>query len=191
MADGEVVGCAREPVVEGDVQVGRGDLLDDDVVGAGDEDLAAPARALGRGDAGGEVDAAAVGARFPVRRPQPYVEGRVERLDPLEGAAVGEGLGRGHLSGEQPVLEGGEFGGEFRRAGAFAAVRADEGVVRDDDPLVVRIAEHHGAVVAVAAQEGVLPAGGGPRLPGAVDGTGAHGFSFHGFSFHGFSTATP
>ncbi len=57
------------------------------------------------------------------------------------------------------------------------AVRADEGVVGDDHPVAVRVAVHEGAVVAVAAQEGVLPAGGGLGLPGAVDGRGAHGFS--------------
>ena len=44
----------------------------------------------------------------------------------------------------------------------------------DDGAVVDRITEHQGAVVAVAAEEGVLPAGGGPWLPGSVDGRGAH-----------------
>ncbi|MGC0399946.1 hypothetical protein RKD27_002590 [Streptomyces sp. SAI-126] len=101
----------------------------------------------------------------------------VEGLHPLERAAVREALGGVELAGEQPVLERGEFGGEPGRPGVFGAVGADEGVVGDDDPLVLRVAEQEGAVVAVAAEEAVLPAGGRPGLPGAVDGAVGHGRS--------------
>lgn len=171
LADGEVGGCARQPVVQGDVQVETGDPLDDHVVGAGDEDPAGAARAGGGGLAGGEVDGPQVVAARLVRgRSQPYLEGRVEGLDPLQGPVVGEALGGLPLSGQQLVLEGREFGGEFGRTGVFGAVGADQGVVGDDDPVVVRIAERQGAVPAVAAEEGVLPAVGGPVLVGAVHG---------------------
>lgn len=83
------------------------------------------------------------------------------------------------VSGEQTVLQRGEFGGEAGRAGVFGAVGADEGVVGDDDPLVGRIAELEGAVVAVSAEEAVLPACGRFGFPGAVE------------EVHGRSTATP
>ena len=86
------------------------------------------------------------------------------------GPVVGEGLGGGQVAGEQPVLQRGEFAGQLGRPGVFGAVGADQGVVGDDDPLVVGVAEHEGAVPAVAAEEGVLPALGGPVLVGAVHG---------------------
>ncbi|CAM5709590.1 hypothetical protein SVIOM342S_00505 [Streptomyces violaceorubidus] len=181
VADAEPRRGAGEAGVEGQVEgeVRGGDVLDDHVVGAGDEDSAGPAGAGGRGLAGGEVDGAAVGgvgvlgsvARGPV---QTQLEGRVEGAHPAQRAAVGEVLGGAGVPGEQAALEGGEPGGERGRAAVVVAVGADQGVVGDDHPVGVRIAEHQGAVVAVAAQEGVLPAGGGLGLPGAVDGRAAH-----------------
>jgi hypothetical protein len=118
----------------------------------------------------------------PMPKPGGAPGGRMEGLDPLEWPAVGEALCGLEVAREQPVLHVGEFGGQAWRAGVFAAVRADEGVLGDDDTVVVRITEHQGAVVAVATQEGVLPAGGRGGLPGAVHGSGGG---------HDLSTATP
>lgn len=118
MSDGQVARCARELVVEGHFggEAGLGDAVDDDVVGAGDEGLALPGAPHGRADSGGEVDLAAVVlAHLGGRAVQPYLEGGVEGLHPLEFPAVGEGLGGGDVPGQQPVLEQREFVGEGGR----------------------------------------------------------------------------
>ncbi len=64
MTDAQPGRRSRELVVQREVEgeVGGGDVLDDDIVGAGDEDAAAPVRIGGGGRhlAGGEVDGAAV-----------------------------------------------------------------------------------------------------------------------------------
>lgn len=77
------------------------------------------------------------------------------------------------------------------RAGVLAAVGADEGVMVDDDPVVGRISVHHGSVPAVAAEEGVLPAGGGVWLPRAVAARGAGLRTCGGHRVAPRSTATP
>lgn len=188
MSDAQPLGRVRQPVVQGEAEgeVAAGDLLDDHVVGAGDEDAAGAAVVADGGLAGGEVGLTAVAGQvvgaFPVA--QAGLEGRVEGPHPLQLASVGEVLGGGEVTGQQPVLDAGERVGQQGRQPVPAArvvVRADQGVVGDDGPVVVRVAEDEGAVPAVAAQEGVLPAGGGPGLPGAV----------HGPAGHGASTATP
>jgi len=165
-----------------DSEVGPGDVLDHDIVGAGHEHLAAPTVALGADDSGGEVGCAPVRTPLGRRAAQPHPERGMEGLHPQQRPPVGELLPRREVTGQQPVLYLRQLVGERGRAGFGAAVRADQGVVVDDDPVVVRIAEHHGAVAPVAAQEGVLPAGGGGRLPGALHGL-AHGVAS--------STATP
>ncbi|MGX1090941.1 hypothetical protein RKD47_001622 [Streptomyces albogriseolus] len=182
VSDAQVVGRVRQPVVQGEAQgeVAAGDVLDDHVVGAGDEDTAGAAAVAGGGLAGGEVQLAAVAGQAGGLVAQADPEGGVEGPDPLERASVGEVLGGGEVAGEQPVLDVGERVGQQGRQPVPAArvvVRADEGVVGDDGPVVVRVAEDEGAVPAVAAQEGVLPAGGRPGLPGAVHGSGGHGAS--------------
>lgn len=92
----------------------------------------------------------------------------MERLHPAQRPTVGEVLGRRDIAGQQLLLDVRELGGERGRSWARAAVRADQRVMSDDHPVIVRVAEHESAVGAVAAEEGVLPARGRRRFPGAV-----------------------
>ncbi|GAA3216747.1 hypothetical protein GCM10020256_19240 [Streptomyces thermocoprophilus] len=87
LSDGEFLRDAGQPVVEVDAEAwaGPGDVLHHDVVGAGDEDAAGPAGAFGAGDAGGEVDGAAVVVAGAAGAAQADTEGGVEGLHPLQG----------------------------------------------------------------------------------------------------------
>lgn len=113
------VGRVRQPVVEGEAEgeVAARDVLDDHVVGAGDEDAAGAAVVAGGGQAGNEVDFAAVagevGGAFVMA--QADLEGGVEGPYPLERASVGEVLGCGEVARQQAVLEAGERVGQQGR----------------------------------------------------------------------------
>ncbi len=149
------------------------DVLDDHVVGARDEHPALPAPA-GRPDHArreGHLPPVPRHTARPRRRPAPahaHRERRVEGAHPAQRKPVREAVARRSVPGQQPVLKLREASGEPGRAGVGGRDGPDQRVMGDDHPLVVGIAVDEGAVAAVAAQERVLPARRGPRLPRTV-----------------------